>query len=164
MKRPRQRSATRRLLCLLWAVAIIAGLHELTVYSNTSSEVRPQPAEWPQDTTVPRAGDRPTMVLALHPRCVCSRATLEELAVLLARVSTPPDVEILLYQPDTAADSWAQTHLAIRARSLPFVTVRADRKGRESERFGTPLPGIPLYMLRTDGSFSAEASHALAAI
>jgi hypothetical protein len=81
------------------------------------------------------------MVLALHPRCVCSRATLEELAVLLARVSTPPDVEILLYQPDTAADSWAQTHLAIRARSLPFVTVRADRKGRESERFGISASG-----------------------
>jgi hypothetical protein len=50
-------------------------------------------------------------------------------------------VEILLYQPDNAPDSWGQTEVVARARSLPGVTIRPDWKGRESERFRLSVSG-----------------------
>ncbi|MGH9628150.1 MAG: hypothetical protein ACRD7E_07390, partial [Bryobacteraceae bacterium] len=76
------------------------------------------------------------MLLTLHPHCVCSRASLEELARLLAQIPTPIGVEVLLYQPDAVSGSWAQTDLVAQARSIPGVTVRPDPKGVESQRFG----------------------------
>ena len=99
------------------------------------------PNQWPDHTTIARAPDRPTLLVALHPRCVCSRATVEELARVLARLGDVPRTEILLYKPDNAPDSWGQTEIVSRARSLPGVTIRPDRRGREAERFRLSVSG-----------------------
>jgi len=80
------------------------------------------------------------MLLTLHPQCVCSRATLEELGRLLAQVSKPIHVEILLYQPESTGD-WGQTGLVAQARSIPGVVVRQDLNGNESKRFGMSVSG-----------------------
>jgi hypothetical protein len=134
-------SASRIVLCLVWSAAILFGLWQAAAYSNSSAEVLPQASQWPADTRIALAADRPTMLVALHPRCVCSRATLEELGRLLAQTPTPIRVEILLYQPDNAPGSWAESDLTARARSMPGVFVRADSKGLEAERFGISVSG-----------------------
>ena len=63
------------------------------------------PNQWPEHSTIARSFDRPTVLVALHPRCVCSRATVEELARILARLAEPPRVEVLLYRPENSLDS-----------------------------------------------------------
>ena len=134
------------LLCLLWGAGILLGLYKVTAYSNTSEPALSQPGHWPADTVVTRPAGRPTLIGTLHPHCVCSRATVEELARLLAQVPAPLQVEVLLYQPDTEPESWSHTDLAARVRSLPNVSVRLDTNGREAERFNMTISGhVALY-------------------
>ena len=141
VKRLHQRSAILALLCLAWGVTIVAGMYKVTVYSRSPGEAAPQPGQWPRGTTVPLAGDRPTMLLTLHPRCVCSRATLEELARLLAEISSPIRIQALMYLPEAGFDSWSESGLAKQARSIPGLTLLADVKGKEAERFGMSTSG-----------------------
>jgi hypothetical protein len=137
-------------LCGFWGTGIILGLYVLTRYTSTSAEVLPLPNQWPKHTTIVRAFDRPTMLISLHPRCVCSRATVEELARLLAQVPVLPRVEVLLYRPDNAPESWGQTDVVIRARSMPGVTIRPDPRGREAELFRMSVSG-QTAMYASDG-------------
>ena len=141
MTRPRWRFIGHTLLCLIWGVGVIIGLYQIAAYSNSPAAVLPQPRQWPGDTRIPLARDRATLLVTLHPHCVCSRATVEELSRLLAQVPVPVRVEVLLYQPDGASESWTQSSLAIQARSLPGVIVRVDPKGLESARFGISVSG-----------------------
>jgi hypothetical protein len=134
-------SATRIALCLVWGLGIISALYQVTVYSYTSEDVRLQPRLWPEDTKLALASDRPTMLFTLHPRCVCSRASLAELAGLLAKVPSRVRVQILIYQPSAASNSWAESDLALQARSIPGVAVLADADGGESRRFGMSVSG-----------------------
>ena len=136
-----RQSVTRAFLLVLWAAGIVLGLWKLTAYTSTSAAVVALPERWPEDTAIARAFDRPTILLSLHPRCACSRATVEELARLLAQVPVPPRVEVLLYQPPNASDSWGQTYVVNRARSLPGVRIRPDPEGRESKRFRLSVSG-----------------------
>jgi hypothetical protein len=136
-----QRSASRTMLCLLWGIGLLIGLYKVTAYSNTPGHVLPQPRQWSRDTKVLLASDRPTMLVTLHPRCVCSRATLEELARLLAQITAPIQIEILLYQPDAASNSWAESDLTIQARSIPGVAVQADPNGLKAASFGMSVSG-----------------------
>jgi hypothetical protein len=125
----------------LWGAGIVSGLCVLNAYTNTPEKVLALPNQWPERSTIARSYDRPTVLLALHPRCVCSRATVEELARLIARLAVPPRVEILLYTPENAPVSWGHTDVVARARSLPGVTIQPDSKGRESERFRLSVSG-----------------------
>lgn len=136
-----KRSAARRLWCLLWLVGVVAGLYKLSMYSNTPAPVAAQPDVWPRDAKVALARDRPTILVTLHPRCTCSRATLEELKHLLSAVRVPLRVQILMYDPDLDSGAWAESKLAMQARSIPGVKLIRDPRGRESQRFGMSISG-----------------------
>jgi hypothetical protein len=142
----RRRTSAQIVFCLLWCAGIVVGLHKVTAYSNTSAELPSdnEQAElrvWPSESSILRAAGRPTLLVTLHPRCVCSRATLEELKRLLAQVSDPIQVELLLYQPRNVAEPWPDTDIVRQARSIPGVTVRPDPDGVEAERFDMPVSG-----------------------
>ena len=140
MARLGSRAGTHLALCLLWSAGIALGLYKTAVYTNTSNEVSAQPQDWPAGAGVKRAAGAPVLLLTLHPHCPCSRATLAELARLLAKVPAPPQVEILLYEPGTRAD-WGHSTLAGMARAIPGVVVRPDRNGVEAGRFGLTVSG-----------------------
>ncbi len=133
-------------------------------YANAPEHTLPQPVRWPKQATLVLAEDRPTLVLALHPHCSCSRATLEELDRLLAHTSTPLQVEVLLYQPDRAANSWLHTDTVSRARLIPGISIQSDRNGLESARFGLSVSGqsalySPEGRLLFSGGLTAARGH-----
>ena len=140
MGRVDPRTGGRILLCAIWAAGVAYCLYEATVYSTTSEATVAAASKWPANTGLRRATDRPTLVLTLHPQCPCSRATLEELARLLAQIATPLHVEILLYQPENYPD-WNRTPLVDQARMLPGVVITPDLNGVESARFGMSVSG-----------------------
>jgi hypothetical protein len=129
------------ILAVFWVAGVLAGLYKVTAYSIASPAVLEQPSRWPKDTTVPLAADRPTMLLSLHPRCACSRATVAELGRLLAELPSPVQVQILLYTPDTVSESWTESDLTSQARAMPSVVIRRDVKGLEAKRFGMSFSG-----------------------
>ena len=79
--------------------------------------------------------------MLVHPQCTCSRASLAELAELLARARPRPRTFVLFIKPAGFADGWEHTDLWQTASGLPDVTVIRDDEGREAARFGAATSG-----------------------
>jgi hypothetical protein len=65
----------------------------------------------------------PTLLLFAHPHCPCTRATLAELARLLAHHRGQANVHVLFYRPLTQPRAWVETALWQQAQKLPDVSV-----------------------------------------
>ncbi len=126
---------------IFWAVAVVAGLSVLWAYDNTPGTSGTSPARWPAETRLVRAADRPTLVLLAHPQCSCTRATLGELAEVLARTSRRPKTYVVFLKPSGFPENWEKTDLWRTAASLPDVTVVRDDEGLEAARFGASTSG-----------------------
>src|SRR6266481_530299 len=76
----------------LWLGALGVTLPVLWSYESAPGEGAGAPARWPSDSRIPLDRTRPTLLVFLHPRCPCSRATATELERLLASTLAPPAV------------------------------------------------------------------------
>lgn len=129
-----------------WIVTIVGGAVVLGQYASIPGMAETAPSQWPADAkTMPKAG-QPTLVLFVHPRCPCSRATLGELARLLSRRDGSFDTHVLFYKPNESAPDWEKTDLWSTAQAIPGVQVASDRDGAEAARFGVKTSGqVLLY-------------------
>src|SRR5918996_4610815 len=78
---------------LAWAAAVGGGVVWIWNYKTTPGLASGPPATWPASTDFRPSGT--TLVMALHPLCTCSHASVSELARLLAGVITRPTVYAL---------------------------------------------------------------------
>jgi hypothetical protein len=166
---PRRRQQTPRvwlwLVTSLWLSGAATGLWAVWAYDNGPGERANAPQRWPSETRLTLAGDRPTVVLLAHPQCDCTRATLGELAEVLARTPTLPITYVLFLRPAGFSAGWEQTDLWRTAASLPRVTVLRDDEGVEAQRFGVATSGETLVydqrgMLRFSGGITGSRGHA----
>ena len=130
----------------VWIAGVGVGFARLMDYATRPGE-RGAPAErWPAGTVVIPDPDRANLVVLAHPRCPCSRSTMDELESLLARCHDLVTTHVLFYRPGTAPDTWAKTDLWRRAAALPAVRVRADADGAQARLFGATTSGqVLLY-------------------
>jgi hypothetical protein len=105
---------------------------------------------WPSGSQLERETGRATLVLACHPQCPCTRATMDELNKLLVRCQGKLKVHALFYKPRGAAEKWAHTGLWQTAAELPDVTVHSDDGAREARRFGMNTSG-QVQLFAADG-------------
>jgi hypothetical protein len=129
------------LLVAVWIGLSGAGLWVLWDWDNRPGVGAQARAQWPADSGLARDRGRPTLVMLVHPQCTCSRASLSELAELLARATPRPKTFVLFLKPTAFADGWEQTDLWRTAASLPGVTAIRDDEGREAARFGAATSG-----------------------
>ncbi len=155
-------------MCVLgaiWLGAAVAGLWVLWRYDNTAGEGARAPNQWPSPTTLARAADRPTLVMLAHPHCTCTRASLGELAEVIARARIRPKTYVVFMAPETFGNGWETTDLWRTAASLPEVTVVRDGDGREARRFGAETSGQTLLydehgLLVFSGGITGARAHA----
>jgi hypothetical protein len=130
---------------LLWAGAVATGFVVLLRYSNTPAAAQgAHPRSWPAATAVERGSGRATLLLFAHPHCPCTRASLAELARLMARFEGRLSAYVLVVEPRGTEEGFADTGLADRAAGIAGVTTLADRGGVEAERFGARTSGMTL--------------------
>ena len=104
------------------------------------------PEQWPLESRIPRTPGKPTLVVVAHPKCTCTRASMEELAALMADNPGAVAAHVLFYKPAEAGDEWAETSLWRTAAAIPGVTVSSDAGGVEAQRFGGETSGeVLLY-------------------
>jgi hypothetical protein len=84
------------------------------------------------------------LVMLAHPRCVCTRASVGELAELMARAHDRPKAYVVFIKPAGTAASWDDTDLQRGAAAIPGVTVVRDEDGVETQRFGAETSGQTL--------------------
>jgi hypothetical protein len=95
---------------------------------------------------VPAPDGQPTLVMFLHPQCACSRATVGELALLMAHVQGKVAVHVFVYRPSDSAPEWAKTDLWSAAEAIPGVRVAEDVDAKEARIFGARVSGqVLLY-------------------
>jgi hypothetical protein len=145
------RYATKRgifwsLAGLVWLAFVIAGSGLLWDYQTTPGAQAAAPPVWPTGGHVELAADRFTLVLLGHPRCPCTRASLGELAELMAGIQGKVDAYVLFVRPASATADWTQTDLWRSAAEIPGVRELVDEKGTEARRLGARTSGeVLLY-------------------
>lgn len=128
-------------LGFLWLCAVCAGFGLLLRHDATPGVAAAAPGRWPEGVPFPRAADRATLVLLVHPRCPCSRATLEELSQVMARARGSAVAYVLFLRPRGAAEGWERTDYWQSAESIPGVQTMADPDGALAARFGASTSG-----------------------
>jgi len=99
---------------------------------------------WPQESTIHLAVDRPTLVMAVHPQCPCTQASVAELAEVVAQTQNKARVIVLFYAPQSvggANGDWMNTSLHRAVAQIPGVNVVPDVDGIEARRFGAETSG-----------------------
>jgi hypothetical protein len=129
---------------VLWLSAVVGGLWVVAAWDNGPGTGAVAPSEWPASSPLVRATDRPTLVLLAHPQCTCTRASLAELAEVLARAAYPVKAYVLFLRPLDFNEGWEKTELWRAAQALPNVTVLRDDDGIEARRFGVSTSGQTL--------------------
>lgn len=100
----------------------------------------------------------------VHPRCVCSRASLAELARLQARVGDRLATDIAFVGPFGTDEELLRSGLWAQAALIPGARSQIDRDGREAARFGAGTSGaVVLYgadgLRRFEGGITALRGH-----
>jgi hypothetical protein len=142
-----------RLALVTWGVIVI-GLHGLLEgYSARPGELGnySSPGD-PGHLGASRAGERsaaaaagPTLTLFAHPRCPCTRASLEQLDRLVALAGRDAlRVRIAFYRPAGSDPSFAATDLRDHASRIPGAIVLDDVGGELAKRHDARTSGLVL--------------------
>jgi len=131
---------------IVWAVLLAFAMYALERYRMTPAAVaaaatdRAAPATRPAQ--LPHHPGRLMLVMCLHPRCPCSRASLDELEVLLTCAGPDRiDANVIIVEPDDAPAGWSRGELWDHASRIPGVTVRADPAARDAIALGASISG-----------------------
>ena len=141
MKTSIRRPLLWTLFGVAWLGCVVAGLATLMEYDNRPGPTADAPAAWPAASRLTRDAAGPTLVMLAHPRCDCTRASVAELAELLARAPHRPRALVVFIKPGSVPGGWEQTALWKAASAIPGVTVVRDDEGIESRRFGVQTSG-----------------------
>ena len=136
-------------IAIAWIAAVGMGLRGLLNYENAPGTVAAVPTAWP-GSQIPLASDRPTLVMLAHPHCPCTRASVGELAEIMAHVQGKAVAYVLFSKPGDARVDWEDTGLRRSAAAIPGVTVLSDADGAEARRFGAETSGHTL-LFAADG-------------
>lgn len=134
-----KKTLTALLVCG-WLAATSWGMWRLAGYSFTPGAQGAAPESWPTGSTLARDLTRPTVVIAVHPECPCSEATLEELDSIAAQSAGRLRMQVLFVAlpglpPVEESDLWS------RASRIAGVQMIKDPDGIEAGRFGTLTSG-----------------------
>ena len=126
---------------LLWCGGVVLGWLMLTNYATRPTAAAETAAEWPAEVTLERDPGKATLIIAAHPLCPCTQATVGELAELMALYGESVTTYVLFFEPMDSAEGWAKADLWQRARAIPGVRTIIDRGGRLRDRFGARSSG-----------------------
>ncbi len=126
-----------------WAAVVALGVRGLLDYESAPGRVAEVPRTWPA-SRVELAPDRPTLVMLAHPHCPCTRASVGELAEVMAEIDGKAMGYVLFSRPANAGADWDDTALRRSAAAIPGVTVLSDTDGAEARRFGAETSGHTL--------------------
>jgi hypothetical protein len=76
-----------------------------------------------------------------HPRCPCTRASIGELALLMAGSQGLVNAHVLFVKPKGMNDEWVMSDIWKKASAIPGVVVQADAEGIETSRFHSQTSG-----------------------
>lgn len=135
------RSAVLPAVCAVWLLLVALGSAGLWRYKYKQLAEPTASALWPAASELPRAKVLPTLLMFIHPRCTCSRASLAELAKVMAKSQGRVSAHVVFFRPRGTSASWARGELWTAAGQIPGVLVHDDEGGREAQLFHSETSG-----------------------
>lgn len=135
---------TTTVIAVVWLGVVLTGTLLMAQYSQTAGAMGAAPQQWPETRLMPHHPAQPRLVMFLHPRCPCSRATLGELELIMAHCQGLLTAQVLFIQPEGMAEDWVKTDLWRTAAAIPGVEVGIDHEGEEARRFQAVTSGQTL--------------------
>ena len=149
---------------LLWVVAVLAGFVVLQVYASRPGRSGQAGDSWPATSRLTHDSQFDTLVMSVHPRCPCSRASIASLAQIMTACEGRLVARVLFFKPAGFPEGWEKTDLWRAACAIPGVIVLCDDDGREARLFGAETSGqVQLYgpdaRLLFQGGITATRGH-----
>ena len=129
------------LLMCLWLGGIGSGMFFLMKFENTAGQISPTASHWPAKSHLGLELNKPNLVMVVHPQCPCTRASLNELAEIVARSNGQIAARVLFCRPVGATKGWEQGSLWNQATAIPGLRVEVDVDGVEARLFGAVTSG-----------------------
>jgi hypothetical protein len=150
---------------LAWCAAAGGAAVAMWRYAAGAGASKEAPAVWPAGTRISRSSGTFSVLMFVHPRCPCSRASMGELDRIVASVKGRAEVTVLFVRPPDAPRDWEQTDLWRSAAAIRGVVVKVDENGREALQFGARTSGqVVVYdeegRLRFQGGITGARGHA----
>ena len=144
--RPKTLKRWISLAIVVWVGLVSLGMFLVNDFSNVAGRPAAAPQHWPEDASIDRSSEGYTLLMMVHPRCPCSRASLWELQGIMKKVHEKVDAHVFFYHPDDAATDWSKTHLWDIASTIAATQVVQDIDGLETKKFGAFTSGqVLLY-------------------
>jgi hypothetical protein len=129
-------------IILLWIFSLGFGLGKLMEYSTTPGSVGDVAESWPKETKLKLSNRNFTLVLALHPHCPCSMATVAELNKIIGWAQGKIVVKVLTVKTGhLSTEEIGDEALIKEARAIPGVEIFEDNGGLEANHFGFMTSG-----------------------
>ena len=147
----------------IWLTLVIVGIGILRSYSLTPGTPGTAHASWPSASLIARPAGYFSLVMAIHPHCPCSRASIGELAILMAHSGGRLAAFVVFVQPPGFNEGWTKSDLWSSAGSIPGVS-RVIDSGAEAKLFGAATSGQtmvydPHGRLLFSGGITAARGH-----
>jgi len=149
----------------MWLIAAALGQRAMLNYDYAAAAPGTPPENWPISTTISRTPGHSSIVVVAHPHCPCTRATVEELARLMAVLHNQVTATVVFVRPPGFSEDWEKTDLWRDAARIPGVSVLSDVHGTETSLFGAQASGQTMLYdaaghLRFTGGITASRGHA----
>ncbi len=129
-----------------WLFIIGIGWTMLSRYENTPGQAEAAPQRWPLTSQMPRIPHFSTLLMFVHPHCPCTRASLEELALIETHCQHKAKTQVIFVRPENVSKDWINTDLWRSAMAIPGVDVLVDDNGKEADIFHAAVSGqVMLY-------------------
>ena len=129
---------------LLWVAAAAGGSLYMFVYESRPAPPSAVAQVWPEQIGLARHADGFSLVMAVHPKCSCTRASVAELNKLMLGWGNRVHAVALVTKPFELPDLWSESDVTARLREIPNVEVVRDLGGAKSDAFGARTSGQTL--------------------
>jgi hypothetical protein len=128
----------------LWLPAVGFGINTLWKYSIAAGRPATPPLNWPPSAPLERTAGQSTLVMFAHPQCGCTRATLGELAIIMAHGRGLVSASVYFCRLPGEPSEWTQADLWQTATAIPGVRAFEDRDAAVARGFGVFTSGQTL--------------------
>src|SRR5690349_12582099 len=110
-------------LTAVWLTAVIGGTCVMLAYATAPGRTSSSPVTWPDTSHLSQNSTLPTLLMFVHPHCPCSRASIGELALLMAHCQGSVNAQVVFLRPEGMTEEWVRTDSWNAAAKIPGVTL-----------------------------------------
>jgi hypothetical protein len=123
-----------------WLFTLTVGVCLVFKFDSIPGLTATSGINWPENSNITRSTTNNTLVMLLHPKCPCSRASLQQVATLTTNDNSLQCI-FLVYAPTTFPKGWEKTDIWNLAAEVPGAQLVSDIDGAEARKFGAITSG-----------------------